>query len=215
MQENKKYKYIIWDWNGTIYDDTAFCVDIINNLLSKRGLAKLTVEKYKEVFDFPVKDYYQKIGFDFNKESFEKVGTEFIDEYNSKHFVCKLQTGIKNLIIELNKSGYRQFVLSAREEKKLIEDLKYYEIYSLFKDISGLNDHYANGKTAVGKKLIKQNGITPENCILIGDTVHDAEVADELKVDCLLISNGHHSYNKLKQTGVPVLKTVEKVARLF
>ncbi len=201
-----KYKSIIWDWNGTIYNDTPFCVGVMNNLLSKRNMPLLTIEKYKEVFDFPVKDYYQKLGFDFSKESFEKVGTEFINEYNSKHSECKLHTGIEKLIEELNKKGYKQFVLSAREEKKLIEDLKQYKIHNQFIDIFGLDDHYANGKIELGKKLLQKHKIEPSNCLLIGDTLHDAEVANDLAMDCVLIANGHQSFKKLQQSNVPVFK---------
>ena len=211
MEKNSKYKFIIWDWNGTIYNDTLFCVGVMNNLLSKRNLPLLTVKKYRELFNFPVKNYYQKLGFDFRNESFEKIGSEFINEYNNKHFECKLHMDIEKLIKKLNKNDYKQYVLSAREETKLIEDLKHYGIDTLFQDISGLNNHYANGKIKIGKKLMARNGINPENCILIGDTLHDAEVAAKLKVDCLLTANGHHSYKKLKQINVPVCKSVTEL----
>ncbi|MEN8121803.1 MAG: HAD hydrolase-like protein [Bacteroidota bacterium] len=211
MKIQSKYKFIIWDWNGTIFDDTSFCVGIMNNLLSKRALPLLTIENYKEIFDFPVKNYYQKLGFDFDNEPFEKIGSEFINKYNKNHFSCKLHVDIEKLINKLDENDYAQFVLSAREETKLIEDLKHYGIRTLFQDVSGLNNHYANGKISIGKSLIQRNGINPENCILIGDTLHDAEVAAELKVDCLLIANGHHSYKKLKQINVPVFKSVTEL----
>jgi phosphoglycolate phosphatase len=204
-KQNKKYKYIIWDWNGTIFNDTAFCVKIMNKILIKYNLPLLTVESYKQVFDFPVKDYYQKLGFDFEKAPFETVGTEFINKYNDNHFSCNLHKGITDLLIELNDKKYKQFVLSAREKTKLTEDLKQYNIYNLFIDIAGLNNHYANGKVEIGKKMIENHKIKTENSLLIGDTLHDAEVAAALNLDCLLIANGHQTYEKLQQAKVPVL----------
>jgi len=207
-KKNKEYKYIIWDWNGTIFNDTAFCVEIMNGILTKNRLPLLTIEAYKQVFDFPVKDYYQKLGFDFEKKSFEIVGTEFITKYNDKHFSCMLHEGIKDLLLKLNEKKYKQFVLSAREKTKLAEDLKQYDIYKLFIDIAGLNDHYANGKVGIGKKMMETHNITAKNCLLIGDTLHDAEVAAELNIDCLLIANGHQTYEKLKQAKVSVLQSI-------
>jgi len=204
-KQNKEYKYIIWDWNGTIFNDTAFCVKIMNEILTKHELPLLTVDSYKQVFDFPVKDYYQKLGFDFEKEPFEIVGSEFITKYNDNHFTCNLHEGIADLLIELNNKEYKQFVLSAREKIKLAEDLKQYSIYNLFIDIAGLNDHYANGKVGIGKKMMEAHKIESKNSLLIGDTLHDAEVAAELNIDCLLIANGHQTYEKLKQAKVPVL----------
>ncbi len=57
-----KYKHIIWDWNGTLLDDRNFCIDIMNNVLRRRGMNKMTESWFLENFCFPVKDYYKKLG---------------------------------------------------------------------------------------------------------------------------------------------------------
>ena len=57
-----KYKHIIWDWNGTLVDDTWLCVEIINKLLKKRNLKLVTIDDYKEKFMFPVREYYIELG---------------------------------------------------------------------------------------------------------------------------------------------------------
>ena len=60
-----QYQHIIWDYNGTLLNDVNLCVEVINDMLSSRNLPLMTVDKYRELFDFPVKDYYAKTGFDF------------------------------------------------------------------------------------------------------------------------------------------------------
>ena len=72
----------------------------------------MSLEKYKEQFDFPVKDYYEKIGFDFEKESFEIVGTEFITEYDKRQKTSKLYPGVEELLSEIKSSGIKQSILS-------------------------------------------------------------------------------------------------------
>ena len=63
-----KYKYIIWDWNGTLFDDVKISVDTMNIMLEKTGYKnRINSELYKNIFTFPVSDYYQKAGFDFSK----------------------------------------------------------------------------------------------------------------------------------------------------
>ncbi len=47
--------------------------------------------------------------------------------------------------------------------------------------------------------------------LLIGDTMHDYEVAQALKVDCLLIAKGHQSEETLRTSSVPVLKDISDV----
>ena len=50
-----KYKLIIWDWNGTLIDDAWLCVEILNNILEKRGLNAITIDEYRESFTFRTK----------------------------------------------------------------------------------------------------------------------------------------------------------------
>ena len=75
-------KHIIWDWNGTLLDDRWLCVDSINLSLRKRNLPEINEQKYLDIFCFPVEKYYQKLGFDFEKEPFTVSGSEFISNYN-------------------------------------------------------------------------------------------------------------------------------------
>ena len=64
-----KYQHIIWDWNGTLLNDAWLFVDIMNGVLSNRKLPLITVDDYRKLFCFPVKDYYKKLGFDLENES--------------------------------------------------------------------------------------------------------------------------------------------------
>ena len=58
-------KTIIWDWNGTLLDDLDLSLESVNILLEERNLPALSVEKYKDIFCFPIVVYYVKAGFDF------------------------------------------------------------------------------------------------------------------------------------------------------
>ena len=82
-----KYKHVIWDWNGTLVDDTWLCVEIINKLLKKRNLKLVTIDDYKEKFMFPVREYYIELGFNFEDEPFEVSGLEFINEFKKDYLM--------------------------------------------------------------------------------------------------------------------------------
>ena len=76
-----KIKHIIWDWNGTLIDDAWLFVEIMNDELKDRDLPLINVQDYRKYFTFPVKKYYENLGFDFKKESFKKVGYNFIQKF--------------------------------------------------------------------------------------------------------------------------------------
>ena len=74
---------VIWDWNGTLLDDVDACVQAINLLLEPRGLAPMTRARYHREFTFPVRRYYDTMGFDFSAETFDDVAVEYHQAYES------------------------------------------------------------------------------------------------------------------------------------
>ena len=63
------FTHVIWDWNGTLLDDATACVAAINALLERRLLPQVTHQQYLDIFDFPVRNYYLQLGFDFSKDT--------------------------------------------------------------------------------------------------------------------------------------------------
>jgi phosphoglycolate phosphatase len=205
------YKGIIWDWNGTLLNDTQLAVESMNNMLSKRGLPVLSVDRYKSIFTFPVKEYYRLAGFDFGKEPFEIPALEFIDQYNRLVWDCSLQESAIEVLNYIKKCGIPQYILSAMMQETLDQCLEYYRINHFFGHVSGLGDHYANSKLETGRQMLKKLDTQPDELLLIGDTVHDFEVASELGCPCILIAHGHQSFERLKTTGAIVLEDLAQI----
>lgn len=199
---------IIWDWNGTLLNDMQLCVSTMNELLERRHLPQLTIDDYREVFSFPVRSYYEKIGFDFSREPFEIPAMEFITRYNDQMGGCSLHLDTLNVLRYFNSVGIKQFVLSAMRQEELESNLKLHGIRKYFEHVSGLDDHYAASKIDNGLRLIAALNLNPAELVLIGDTLHDFEVATELGCRCVLIANGHQSREILESAGVLVLNHI-------
>lgn len=207
----EKVRGIIWDWNGTLLNDTELAVETMNGMLAKRGLPLMTTERYKDVFTFPVKEYYQKIGFDFDTEPFEIPALEFIERYNQLVGNCRLHNDSVAVLNHFRSKGIPQFILSAMHQETLDQCLEHYQISHFFDHVSGLDDHYAHSKLENGVALMKELRLNPDELLLIGDTIHDFEVATEMGCRCILIANGHQSHKLLQSTGVPVLNELKEL----
>ncbi|NBS83889.1 MAG: HAD family hydrolase [Verrucomicrobia bacterium] len=201
----KKYRHLIWDWNGTLLDDAWLCREIMNGQLRKRGLPAISQERYEAVFDFPVEKYYRTVGFEWGKETFAEAGTEFIVEYEKRKKECRLQSGAKELLRKVEGHGISQAVLSAYSHHTLEEFLRHFGVRAHFRSVAGNRDHYAAGKVEQGLEMLRELHVRPEETALIGDTTHDAEVARAMGVDCFLIPCGHNSRDRLERCGVPLV----------
>jgi len=78
-----------------------------------------------------------------------------------------------------------------------------------------LDNHRAESKIGRGMELIKKNKINTKETVLIGDTIHDLEVAIEIGVDCILIANGHQSKKRLEAKTLGNLRILDKIEELI
>lgn len=206
-----KFKHIIWDWNGTLWDDTWLCVEINNHMLERRDLPLIDSATYMAKLCFPVTDYYCQLGFDYAADPYNKLAEEFIAEYSERRFECGLQPGARELIAEFQSLEISQAVLSAYEQQALQEATDYFELTPYFNDIVGLNDIYASGKVDNGLKYIAGLGMDKSDVLFIGDTVHDFEVAKAMGVSSALVANGHNARLRLEACGVTVFDDLTAV----
>ena len=207
------YNHVIWDWNGTLFNDVELCVDVLNVLLVRRNLPAFSIEAYKEIFTFPVKDYYAKAGLNLEKYSFEELGKEWMDEYESRRLEGKLFSSAKKVLQIINSNGIEQSILSAYKQDTLLELVNHFHLKNFFTHLTGLDHIYATSKLDLGKDLMKKLDHFNSNVLLVGDTVHDFEVAQAMNAGCILVADGHQSKEKLIECGVDVFDNLDHVIK--
>jgi len=215
MEKDNLEKVIVWDWNGTLLDDVDYCVDCINVLLHKRNLPLIDSDTYKEIFTFPVIEYYKTVGFDLETEGFEKPAMEFINLYYKNFSQTKLFPSVPDVLLWFKARGYHQVVLSAMEHESLVKTLSDKGILSFFDVVTGVGDHYGSSKEETGKQLLKNLRTNPDEVVIIGDTLHDKQVADGLGVDLILVATGHNSKERLLAEHPVVVDKLDEVIELL
>jgi len=215
MDNFKNIQSLIWDWNGTLLNDVEISILSMNQMLEKRAYPLLTVEKYLSIFTFPVQDYYVKAGVDFDEHEWDTVAMEFISNYRTNVVHASLHGEVKNILTFYQEKGVRQFILSAMEQAFLEETVFSSGINKIFEKVVGLNNHYAATKEDSARLLIADIGMDRDKICMIGDTIHDFEVAELVGIRCVLVSHGHQSFERLKETGTTVVKDFQELKRLF
>ncbi len=201
------YEHIIWDWNGTLLNDLAHTLSVTNRLLEKYKLPLLTQEQYQKIFRFPIRTYYQDLGYDLERLSFAELCDEFMAEYNRDHAKNSRLFENAREILQIVRHTKRQSILSAAAQSDLDEMMRHHGIAPHFHAVYGIADNQASSKLARGKELLAQTEIPAEKTLLIGDTDHDLEVGQALGVDVLLIADGHQCYSRLSALHSRVLPT--------
>ena len=207
-----KYKHVIWDWNGTVVDDVALSVDVLNEILKFKNLPAISVENYKETFSFPVTHFYESLGIKFEPEEAERVGERFIAHYNARRFDYPVHGGVVDLMKNIESRGVPQSILSAYQKNYLDEAAAHYGVDKFMTHVAGLDNIHAETKIELGKKLVAELALEPSSILIIGDTDHDFAVAQATGVDAFLFSGGHQSAERLRKTGAEVFGDYKKLS---
>ena len=186
------YTHLIWDFNGTLYDDVQAGIESANRLLASHQLPIFTsAEQYRATFGFPVVDYYVRMGFDFSKTPFDELAHEWLPYYLESSADCGLQTGVPALLEVARRQGVRQSIISAAECNLLDSQITKLGIRPYFDEILGLGDIHAKSKEDIALRWRERNPTARP--LFLGDTTHDAEVAKAMGADCVLMTCGHQS----------------------
>jgi phosphoglycolate phosphatase len=208
------YKYIIWDWNGTILDDLQLNLEVENTLLSRRGKKLIKdIDEYHEKFQFPIIKFYESLDFDLENEKFEDIAKEYVFEFDERFYELEIFDDAESVIREFKYKGIEQIVLSQTEQRWLEKQVSFHGLDYLFTELLGARDIYVKGKVAIALAWITKNDIDASDVLMVGDTVHDFEVAQNIGCDCMLIARGHNSKERLLSTGAVVLDSIEELKR--
>ncbi len=197
LTEIEHKKHVVWDWNGTILDDVQHAVNTMNTLLDVHGLPLIDIAAYRKVFEFPVKNYYDKLGFDYSKRSFEYLCHDFVDHFMAEFGDCRPFDSVRNILSTIKLNGQVQSILSATDQVNLDKMVGHFGFGDHFDFVYGIDNKFAVSKLERGFELLKNSSVSREDTVLIGDTLHDLEVGKALGIDVILVTHGHQCQSLL------------------
>jgi len=196
-------EYILWDWNGTLLDDAWTGLVAMSSVLAGRGLPLIrNLEAYREMFCFPVEDYYEKAGL--ARELFPVVAHEWMAAYKQSAAACVLRAGALDALAYAQTARKRQVLVSASEINNLKTQLDRFPLGGYFDRILGLDHIYGTGKISIAREWMASAHARPDRVMMIGDTLHDWQVAYDLGCRCILVEGGHQSRQVLLSAGCEV-----------
>lgn len=199
--------HIVWDWNGTLLDDTQACVNTLNLMLARRGLGTVTLEYFRDNFAFPARRFYELVGMNVPDSEWDALAQEYHDTYALQP--VKLNDQAVAALELVRSSGCRQSILSALRQDKLDADVSRYGLNGYFERVFGSDN--LDGASKLDRALELFAFLKGEEVVLIGDALHDKEVADALGVRCVLCSQGGHSHARLAAVAPAAHTLVEAV----
>ena len=212
-----KLPYILWDWNGTLLDDTDASIAALNAALRRRGLPPVNRAWYREHFAFPVRPFYAACGIDLAHEDWDALAREYHEAYRREP--KSLNADALAALERVRQAGRGQSIISALRQDLLDAAVDASGVRAFFDFAYGTDNLDGASKLDRARELVQTlaaHGVSSDDIALVGDALHDKEVADALGVRCVLCAQGGHSAARLRAvapTGETLLDALDALSR--
>ena len=171
-----KIKAILFDFDGTLADTNALIVRTF-----QETLAELLPERHfpmEEILSFigPTLEQTGRLVFGDDGKAFAIAYRAVNDKYHDD--MISAYPGVVDMIASLKNHGYKLAIVSSKKRDFLIRGMKCVGLYDYFDYILG-GDDVDNPKPHAEPvlKAVNHYGLTPGECIMVGDNEHDIEAA--------------------------------------
>jgi len=193
-----RYDTVMFDFDGTVIDSGPGILRCARETIDELGLPMPEEKVLRKLIGPPLKLMFQEI-FGLTPDEAEDVVCLYRKKHKETRAILEgeFYDGIEQLLKDLNAAGAVCAVASAKREATVKETLDHFDMMKYFKEVSGAapDTEYAD-KTLIMQDCIERLGVDMEGLVMVGDTVYDAEAAENLDVDFCAAMWGYGFDNK-------------------
>lgn len=193
----KTYKYIIFDFDGTINNTSPGIYATFTRVLAHYGIDASNLDLSEHIGPPLVDSYNKLVGIDRCKEAIELHKKVYDEIHAIENSV--LYDGIVDALSQLKQSGqYVLAIASSKYQPHAFTSLRYHKLEEFFTSVYGQTEQ-RGFKAEVLRQLIDDNGWNRADCLMIGDTMHDVDGAKANGIDVIAVTYGFGKRDELER----------------
>ncbi|MCH9756486.1 MAG: HAD-IA family hydrolase [Gammaproteobacteria bacterium] len=194
------YKLVVFDWEGTLGDPLGHVHQALATEATKLGI-DYDVSYARQYVSLGLDKAVRKIFPDLSLHQYERLLLGVQQDLVLNHAVVYLFDGAKQLIEKLHATGISLAIATNKGQQSLERAL----------EACGLNPFFAVTRSAgqlpakpcpdMLEAILDVVGCTPEETLMIGDSVSDMEMAEAMNVPSIGVDFYHQQTDDLKGAG--------------
>lgn len=202
---------VVWDWNGTLFDDLEIVLEAVNGGVTTLGLPPITLDDYRDHYTRPVKVFYDRLfGRPVSEDEWTALDRRFHDGYRALLSNATLTADAHAALEFVSASHAAQSLLSMFPHDELVPLVETLGIGGYFDRIDGLRGSPGDPKATYLESHLRAliSHEDPAGVLVVGDTPDDAFAAEHVGARVVLYDNGAHHRTDLEALGVPVFDSL-------
>ncbi len=188
----RQYDLIAFDWDGTLFDSTALIARSIQAAVRDVGGTVPSDQDARYVIGMGLMQALAHAAPDVPKERYPQLGERYQHHYAASQHDIALFDGVLPLLADLKARHHWLTVATGKSRRGLDEVLKTVALQGVFDGSRTADETAGKPSPLMLNQLMREFGADPERTLMIGDTTHDLQMAQNAGCTSLGVSYGAH-----------------------
>lgn len=193
----KRYDLLVFDWDGTLIDSAPTIVFCIQSACRDLGLPVPADERASHVIGLGLREALSSAIPGLPPEGYGRVIERYRMHFLGRDAGIPLFRGVQAMLTGLSDRGHVLALATGKSRAGLMRALDHTGLKSLFASSRCADQCAPKPAPDMLVALMDELGMNPANTLMIGDTVHDLQMAANAGTQAVAVSYGAHSQEQL------------------
>jgi len=193
----KRFQLLVFDWDGTLMDSAGAIVASIQESCRDLDLPVPDPDRAAHVIGLGLKDALAYAVPELAPSDYGRLAERYRHHYLARDPYIELFPGMREMLALLKDNGHVLAVATGKSRVGLERVLAATQLKQYFAASRCADETHSKPHPAMLQELMQELLIEPEAALMIGDTVHDLQMAVSAGVAALAVSYGAHSRESL------------------
>ncbi len=200
IQQDKKYKVVIFDWDGTLMNSEARIVDAIQTAAKECGLPVLSYDDSKQIIGLSLENAILGLYPDLDQSEVVAMSEAYSQNFLEESTVeMEPFDGAEAMLLNLKMQGVKLAIATGKSRRGLNSVLAETGFGSYFDITRTPVESASKPNPLMLEQILAELDIPVSEAVMIGDTTFDMEMALNINMDRVALSHGVHQTEVLSE----------------
>jgi len=188
----RRFDLIVFDWDGTLVDSTTLIGEALQHACRDLGLPVPDDAAARYVIGLGLADAMKLVAPDLPPGRYPELGARYRDHYLVREPEITLFDGARELLAELDAAGYRLAIATGKTRAGLARSMARIGVEGMFHATRCADEGFPKPHPDMLLHLMERLAVEPHATLMIGDTTHDLDLAQNAGAAGLAVTYGAH-----------------------
>lgn len=195
-----RFDLIIFDWDGTLVDSIDWIVHCIQRAAAEYGCPVPAPRAARDIIGLSLENAMQTLFPDLDSGTRGKLAAHYGQQFFSRQIgPDDLFPGVSSMLRELKRRGLYLAVATGKKAAGLAKAMDATGVADVFCATRGSDQAASKPDPLMIDEIIAELGVGKQRTLMVGDSVHDLQMALNAGVAAVAVTCGAHSADTLKQ----------------